>query len=563
MMRTLGLVGALLVSCAGDQEAAEDPGAAVGQFFPNDPLFRHCWGLYQEDGDPRADVRAPEAWFRTTGSRDVVVAILDSGVDPHHPDLVDNLWTNPGEVAENGLDDDGNGYIDDVHGWAFDLDSNDTWDHILAGHGTHVAGIVGASGNNDEGTAGLAWEVSLMVLRFRFPDEDEPGVPSACDQVAEGIGYAVDHGAHIINSSFGFGKTECPEVHEALETANESGVLVVVAAGNSGKDMDDDNLFKPIDPIPCESELENVICVGATQSDDRRWGRSNHGRTSVDLFAPGKDILSTVRRRRYQKHTGSSMAAPFVSGALALMRARTWERGVDMGAPDLRRILLGTVDGLDSIDTMAVTGGRLNVGRALYAVDGGAVRPIARIRPVPSVVAVGDVLRVEGADSIDANGDALELRWEVTSPVGCALPDPRRRAMALEVEPTCVGRYEVALAALDDALESAPAQVSFEAWQWHPFTMDAMDYAAGERREERIEIPGAQALRVHFSYFYTQLSRDEVTLLDGSDQPVAELSGWQGTFLSDEIPGDTVTVRFRADSTTQYDGFLVDGIFYR
>jgi thermitase len=246
---------------------------------PNDPRFADLWGLQQASD---ADVDAPEAWDRATGSRSVIVAVLDSGVEYAHPDLAGNMWVNDDPV--DGADNDGNGFIDDTHGWDFvgsdhaPLDEN--------GHGTHVAGTIGAEGNNGIGVVGLNWQVSLMVVRSASSDGELTSTA-----IANGIHYACANGADVVNGSFG-GPSYDSAIAAEVTSAACRNTLFVFAAGNSAQDLD---LFSA---YPCKLHLPpasapNVLCVAATDRNDQFATFSNHGTTAVQLAAPGVDVLST------------------------------------------------------------------------------------------------------------------------------------------------------------------------------------------------------------------------------------------------------------------------------
>jgi subtilisin family serine protease len=251
---------------------------------PNDPRFGELWGLNntgQSGGTADADIDAPEAWNTTTGSASVVVAVTDTGVAYDHPDLAPNMWTNPGEVA-NGLDDDANGKVDDLKGWDFIGNDNDPRD--LNGHGTHVAGTIGARGNNATGVTGVNWNVKLMPVRVLGADGSGTTV-----SVANGFDYAADEGAKVVNASLGGGGSD-PTMDAVINGAPTT--LFVVAAGNGGSDgVGDNNDATP--QYPCNITSANLVCVAATTDTDGLAGFSNFGATSVDLGAPGTEILST------------------------------------------------------------------------------------------------------------------------------------------------------------------------------------------------------------------------------------------------------------------------------
>jgi len=250
---------------------------------PNDTNFGRLWGLHNTgqnvngtSGTADADIDAPEAWDITTGSSDVVVAVIDSGADYNHPDLSANIWTNPDEIAGNGIDDDGNGYIDDIRGWDFVDDDNDPVDSN--NHGTHVAGTIAAVGNNSTGVTGVCWTAKIMVLRFL----NAFGSGTTANSISA-IEYANAKGAHVINNSWGGGGFS-----QALKDAiDASSALVVCAAGNDGTD----NAGTP--HYPASYISTNIIAVAATDQNDNLASFSNYGATSVDVAAPGTNIYSS------------------------------------------------------------------------------------------------------------------------------------------------------------------------------------------------------------------------------------------------------------------------------
>jgi len=254
---------------------------------PDDTHFNRLWGLHNSgqtvngvNGTNDADIDALEAWDVTTGSSDVVVAVIDSGVDVNHPDLAANIWTNPGEIAGNGIDDDDNGYIDDVNGWDFYIDDNDPRD--AHGHGTHVAGTIAAVGDNASGITGVSWSAKIMALRFL----DAWGSGSTVNAIAA-IEYANDMGADVINNSWGGGG-----YNQALKDAiDASDALMVCAAGNSGINNDS------IPHYPSNYSSANIIAVAASNQNDALAYFSNYGANSVDVAAPGTNIYSAAPGR--------------------------------------------------------------------------------------------------------------------------------------------------------------------------------------------------------------------------------------------------------------------------
>jgi subtilisin family serine protease len=371
VVRGLGLPGQLLVrASAADGEVRSYlqgiPGVAYAEqnrfiqpaALPNDPRYGELYGLDntgQAGGTAGADIDAPAAWRYTTGSSSVVVAVIDSGVDYTHEDLVGNIWTNPGEIANDGLDNDENGFVDDIHGYDFVNNDGNPMDDD--GHGTHVAGTIGAVGNNGIGVVGVAWQVSLMALKFT--DAGGRGVTS--DAIAA-VNYATmmrtiyDVNVRVTNNSWG-GALSDLGLLDAINAGGDAGILFVAAAGNDTTDIDQ------IPDYPSSYESSSIISVAATDDADGIAPFSNIGPTTVDLAAPGVNILSTLPGNSYGTRSGTSMAAPQVAGAAALVLAAA----PDLSVADLKSLLLDTVDPLPALKDLIVTGGRVNVGRAVQA----------------------------------------------------------------------------------------------------------------------------------------------------------------------------------------------------
>ena len=337
---------------------------------PDDPFFDRLWGLENGGqsilgfaGTAGADIDALRAWETTTGSADVTVAVVDDGVDYTHPDLEANIWLNPGESGEgretNGVDDDGNGRVDDWRGWDFVGNDNNPWPWGPdSDHGTHVAGTIGAVGDNEVGIAGVNWSVGLMPARVF----DADGY-TTISRLVNAYAYAAANGAAVLNGSFGgggFSRTERNAIAAAPET------LFVVAAGNSGDDNDVESSY------PCTYALDNIVCVAATDNRDRLAWFSNYGEETVDLGAPGRNVYSTVRGEGYEYFSGTSMATPHVAGVAALLRAAD----PDASVAQLRDRLFAGVDPLPSLAGRVATGGRLNAFWSLAFGDSGtADRP--------------------------------------------------------------------------------------------------------------------------------------------------------------------------------------------
>ena len=383
--------------------AVPDYRIAVADREPNEPSFANgsLWGLENNGtygGTADADIDAARAWGVGTGGGNTVVAVIDTGIDTNHPDLAANLWTNPGEIAGNGIDDDGNGFVDDVHG--YDFANNDGDPNDDQGHGTHVAGTIGAVGDNGFGVVGVNWNVRLMALKVL----DARGNGSFLSAV-EALQYAVRMGAKVSNHSYGASGVDAfyAPFRDAVVAASTSGHLMAFAAGNDGRNNDSTPFY------PARYLADSAVSVAATDRNDRLAGFSNDGPNTVALAAPGVSILSTTRGGGYGYKSGTSMAAPHVAGALALLA----DEHPIWSAPQVIARLLANVDPIPGLAGRVSTGGRLNIGKAMAAeLDGPRVAsatfegepgdPSGLIRLtfsepiVPSTFSTGDVLTLRG-----------------------------------------------------------------------------------------------------------------------------------------------------------------------
>jgi subtilisin family serine protease len=323
--------------------------AYINTTTPNDPEYNRLWGLNntgQTGGTADADIDAPEAWDIETGNN-IVVGVIDSGVDYNHPDLNDNMWTNPGEIAGNGIDDDNNGYVDDIYGWDFVNNDNDPFDDNS--HGTHVAGTIAAEGNNGIGVTGVSWSADIMALKFLGASNSG----SYFDAI-QAIEYATMMGADLTNNSWR-GYSFSQGLRDAIAAANNAGQLFVAAAGNENNNNDTRPAY------PASYNLSNIISVASTDDDDQRSGFSNFGSTSVDLGAPGSSVYSTIPGGGYGFKSGTSMATPHVSGVASLI----WSDDPTLTAQQVKDRILATVDPISDLQGITVTGGRLNAYSAL------------------------------------------------------------------------------------------------------------------------------------------------------------------------------------------------------
>lgn len=353
---------------------------------PNDPRFGEQW-TYDNTGQfiagsgfgtIGADIRASLAWDTTIGSQSVVIAVIDTGVDINHPDLRANIYTNPGEIPGNAIDDDGNGFVDDVHGWDFGELDNDPSDE--QGHGTHVAGTIGAVGDNGIGVTGVAWNVSILPLKIadRFGALQLSAIVGAHDYSTmmrqRGVNVAASNNSYggFAPAFYADAPTGFDAEKDAIQRYIDSGGTFVVAAGNSAFDNDNpDATF-----FPASYKLPGIITVAATDNNDNLADFSNYGAESVDLGAPGVDILSTVpvSLGSYAYFSGTSMASPTVAGAVAILKAVK----PSASAVELRNALINSADPLPSLQGKTVSGGRLNLAEAIRVInlDGPVVRAV-------------------------------------------------------------------------------------------------------------------------------------------------------------------------------------------
>lgn len=322
----------------------------------NDPAIKQAWGLKKSD--------AARAWKVTKGSKSKIVAVIDTGADVNHEDLSENIWINPGETgldakgrnkATNGIDDDNNGYVDDIHGWNFVSNNNDLSDNH--GHGTHIAGIIGAVAENKKGISGIAPEVSLMIIKYY-----DPKVPSTDNlkNTINSIKYAVKMGASIINYSGG-GVDYSQEEFEAVKEAEKKGILFVAAAGNERSNSDQFHYY------PADYKLSNIISVTALDPNRTILPSSNYGTETVDLAAPGQNIISTLPGNSYGFMTGTSQATAFVSGAAVLVMANK----TDFKFDEVKKYVLSTGDPFESLAQKTRTSRALNLFKALTILDSG------------------------------------------------------------------------------------------------------------------------------------------------------------------------------------------------
>ncbi|MBK27160.1 MAG: subtilase [Halobacteriovorax sp.] len=327
------------------------PNTGLTNETPNDPSFGSLWGLKNtgrnepgrtSPGRAGADINALKAWKITKGSKDIKIAVIDTGIEYTHPDLRDNMWVNEAEAnGTPGVDDDGNGYVDDIHGYDFANNDGDPADGHS--HGTHCAGTIGAVHNNDEGVAGVMADVTLVAVKF-LTDAGS----GTTENAIKSVDYATKVGVDLMSNSWGGGGFS-QGLADAIQRASDAGIIFTAAAGNSRTNNDERPHY------PSNYEIDNVISVAAHTAQDELASFSCYGRTTVDIAAPGHRILSTVKNGGYKAYSGTSMATPHVSGILGLLLSKEGR----MPHAEMRERLLAT-----SVPVAAYRGKTVNAGRA-------------------------------------------------------------------------------------------------------------------------------------------------------------------------------------------------------
>ena len=376
----------------------------------NDPLLSQQWAL------PK--IKAAEAWKMTKGSHTVSVAIIDTGIDYRHPDLQGNIWKNPGEIADNGKDDDGNGYIDDIYGWDFSNNDNDPMDGH--GHGTHVAGSIAAATNNGKLIAGVAWQTKMAALKF-LSDNGRGSTSGAIDAVA----YSAAMGFKVSNNSWGGGGKSLA-LKAAIEKAAKAGQLFCASAGNSRRDNDRSPHY------PSSYDCENIISVAASDSSDRLASFSCYGKNSVDLAAPGVRILSLLPNNKTASWSGTSMATPHVAGAAALIFA------VDLNAgyAEVKKAIMSSVDPVKAFEGKMMAAGRLNVAKSL----GGVNSTWITVSPNKGTVPAGRTANLNvTVDATELNAGEKEVIASFTT------NDPKAKSLELPVHVKIIGEPKIVL----------------------------------------------------------------------------------------------------------------------
>jgi subtilisin family serine protease len=369
---------------------------------PNDTRFAELYGMRntgQTGGTAGADIKAYQAWDQFTGDPNLKIGIIDTGVDYNHPDLAANIWTNPGEIPGNGIDDDANGYVDDIHGYDFYNNDGDPFDDN--GHGSHCAGTIAGVGNNNLGVAGVCWSGKIVGIKFLSGSGS-----GSTDGAIRGIQYAIAVGVRLTSNSWGGGGFS-QALLDAINAAGAANQLFVAAAGNSGSDND-------ITPhYPSSYDSPYIIGVAATDHNDNLASFSCYGATSVDLAAPGVDILSCQPGGGYQLLSGTSMATPHVSGAVALAMGRF----PAMTNLQIKQLMMIAADPKPQLAGRMVTGGRLNAFMTIAEPDETPPGRIADLATVnPSSNAMGLTWTATGDDGNVGRASRYEIRYS-TAPI--------------------------------------------------------------------------------------------------------------------------------------------------
>jgi thermitase len=325
----------------------------------NDSKFSQLWGLQNvgqvdaagQPGKSGSDIHVVPVWNEgITGSKRVKVAVIDTGIEYTHPDLQANIMKNEAEIAADGIDNDNNGFIDDVYGWNFNQNiANGMDDH---NHGTHCAGTIGGVGNNGFGVVGVNWNVSILPVKFLSAQGS-----GSLDAAMQSIQYATLMGVDIMSNSWGGGPYS-QALFDVIEESKRQGILFVAAAGNESNDNDASASY------PASYAIDNVLAVAATDNRDQIANFSNYGRTKVHVAAPGVKILSTVRNSDYAVYSGTSMATPHVSGIAALMKAAN----PSYTYQQIKQTLIDTSDKVRSLSRKVVARGRVNVYNAIHGI---------------------------------------------------------------------------------------------------------------------------------------------------------------------------------------------------
>ncbi|MGH7725002.1 MAG: S8 family serine peptidase [Candidatus Eiseniibacteriota bacterium] len=421
---------------------------------PNDPRFPELYAMRntgQTGGTAGADIRATNAWDLFTGDPNLLIGVIDTGIDYNHPDLAANAWTNPGEIPGNSVDDDSNGFVDDVHGFDFVNSDGDPFDDN--GHGTHCAGTIGAVGNNGVGVVGVNWNIKIAGIKFL-----SAGGSGSTDGAISSVQYAITIGCRLTSNSWGGGGFS-QALLDAINAAGAAGQLFVAAAGNAGSNTDVSPHF------PSSYDTPYIIAVAATDHNDQLAGFSNFGATTVDLGAPGVDILSCEPGGSYQLLSGTSMATPHVAGACAL----AWGRFPGASNLQIKQLIMVKADPIPALTGRCVTGARLNVFMAIADPDSTAPGQVTDLATTdPGSTTMGLTWTATGDDGGTGRASRYDIRWSTSAitdsvsfyaanPVEGPDPQPAGSTETVEVAGLTYSTfYYFALRALDEFGNAGP-----------------------------------------------------------------------------------------------------------
>lgn len=379
-----------------------DSKAGDAENIPNDTDFGLLWGMKNTgqkepgngvDGKAGADISATKAWAVTTGNREISVSVIDTGVDYNHNELKNNIFVNTAEIAGNGIDDDANGFIDDVHGWNFaGVSTNDPMDDNE--HGTHCSGTIGAGGNDGNKIAGVTWNVRILPVKFLTGG----GSGTLADAV-KAIQYSTKMKVNIMSNSWGGGGFS-QAMFDAIKEAKDAGILFIAAAGNDGQNSDNSPHY------PAGYQVENVMAIAASTNLDTLASFSTYGKRTVHLAAPGHKIYSSVPKDGYDTFSGTSMATPHVSGAAALL----WGTNTAMTFAEVKDRLMKSRDFIPSLTRKVAASGRLNIYNAIM----GVYPP----SPEPSEDAWRDFDAGQVIESAHPYANSFKQEWAIQGPEG-------------------------------------------------------------------------------------------------------------------------------------------------
>ncbi len=553
---------------------------------PNDTLFPDQWGLHNTGqvvldeksipfiGIEDADIDAVEAWDMAKNYLDeIIVAIVDTGVAYDHVDLAANMWTNQAEIqGQPDVDDDGNGKVDDLYGWNFAEDNNDAYD--LRTHGTHLAGILGAVGNDSDGVIGVAWNAKVKIMSLRIMRDTQPSSAFVSDAV-EAFGYAVDNGAKIINCSWWTQGRKSQALQDAVASAENHGVVIVSAAGNFSLDIDEDTF----NAYPAEYENDNVFSVAATDNQDRAARFTNWGLGSVDVAAPGVAIMSTLNsrydpdKRIYGAMSGTSMASPLVAGAIAVMLQHKPDLVMEQGPGSydfspLREALFASVDPIPDLEGKIVTAGRINLHRALRYIDGQNLSPVARVGGA-KMHRVGMEVVLDGSVSFDPEGGNISAyNWSLKAP-GNSHTELEILGSSVKFVPDVCGYYEVTLTVETRSGISHPNVTNVLAMNWEPLKPHIESahpyYNNFFESLGTIQKPGATLIASHISQLELEFGWDLVGVSPKNLQNMNQFDRYTGIrhdFTGAVFEDDTLYVHFESDEIESRYGVVVDSFFW-